>query len=55
MNNNKNGHFRLAGRPADYKRLGIVSAAIARFEDGQRIDTRLVALAFPPNQLGRAL
>jgi len=39
MNSNKNGHFRLADRPADYKRLGVDPAAIAQFEDGQRIGT----------------
>jgi hypothetical protein len=31
--------FRLADRPADYKRLGISPVEIAEFEDGQRIDT----------------
>ncbi|MEA2909206.1 MAG: hypothetical protein QOJ15_1287 [Bradyrhizobium sp.] len=31
--------FRLADRPADYKRLGIVPVEIAEFEDGQRIGT----------------
>ncbi len=39
MNNSKSGHFRLADRPADYKRLRIDPAAIAQFEDGQRIGT----------------
>src|ERR1700680_741025 len=31
--------FRLADRPADYKRLGIVPVEIAEFEDGQSIGT----------------
>jgi hypothetical protein len=39
MHRNKNGRFRLADRPADYKRLGIASVQIAEFEDGQRIGT----------------
>jgi hypothetical protein len=39
MNSNKSGHFRLADRPADYQRLGVDPAAIAQFEDGQRIGT----------------
>jgi hypothetical protein len=38
MRRSKNG-FRLADRPADYKRLGIVPVEIAEFEDGQRIGT----------------
>jgi hypothetical protein len=38
MHRSKNG-FRLADRPADYKRLGIVPDEIAEFEDGQRIGT----------------
>ena len=39
MHGSKNGRFRLAGRPADYKRLGIAPAEIAQFEDSQRIGT----------------
>jgi hypothetical protein len=39
MNENKSGHFRLADRPADYKRLGIDPAVVAQFEDGQRFGT----------------
>ena len=39
MHGSKNGRFRLAHRPADYKRLGIVPVEIAEFEDGQRIGT----------------
>ncbi len=35
----KNGRFRLADRPADYKRLGIAPVEMAEFEDGQRIGT----------------
>ena len=35
----KNGHLRLADRPADYERLGIAPVEIAEFEDGQRIGT----------------
>jgi hypothetical protein len=38
MHRRKN-RFRLADRPADYKRLGIAPAEIAEFEDGQRIGT----------------
>ena len=33
------GHLRLANGAADYKRLGIASAEVAEFEDGQRIGT----------------
>ena len=39
MHGSKNGRFRLADRPADYKRLGIAPDQIAQFEDGQRIGT----------------
>jgi hypothetical protein len=39
MHGTKNGRFRLADRPADYKRLGIAPDQIAQFEDGQRIGT----------------
>jgi hypothetical protein len=39
MDNDKNPHFRLAGRPADYARLGIDPVSIVPFEDGQRIGT----------------
>lgn len=39
MDNDNNPHFRLAGRPADYARLGIDPVSIVPFEDGQRIGT----------------
>jgi Diels-Alderase family protein len=39
MDNDNNPHFRLAGRPADYARLGIDPVSIAPFEDSQRIGT----------------
>jgi hypothetical protein len=39
MHGSKNGRFRLADRPADYKRLGIAPDQIAQVEDGQRIGT----------------
>ncbi|MEH2549368.1 hypothetical protein V1283_006013 [Bradyrhizobium sp. AZCC 2262] len=39
MHRSKNGHVRLADRPADYERLGIDPVQIAQFEDGQRIGT----------------
>jgi hypothetical protein len=39
MHGTKNGRFRLADRPVDYKRLGIAPVEIAEFEDGQRIGT----------------
>ena len=39
MRRSKNGHLRLADRPADYNRLGIAPVEIAQFEDGQRIGT----------------
>src|ERR1700675_3561269 len=39
MYRSKNGHLRLADRPADYKSLGIHPVEIAQFEDGQRIRT----------------
>ncbi|MBM7044775.1 hypothetical protein [Rhizobium lusitanum] len=39
MDHNNNPHFRLAGRPADYERLGIDPAYVLQFEDGQRIGT----------------
>jgi hypothetical protein len=39
MHRSKNGHLRLADRPADYNRLGIAPVEIAQFEDGQRIGT----------------
>ena len=39
MHRDKNGHLRLADRPADYERLGISPVEIAEFEDGQRIGT----------------
>ena len=32
-------HLRLAGRPADYQKLGINPVEVAQFEDGQRIGT----------------
>ena len=37
MQRSKNGHLRLADRPADYKRLGIAPVEVAEFEDSQRI------------------
>jgi hypothetical protein len=37
MDRNKNPHFRLAGRPTDYARLGIDPVSIVQSEDGQRI------------------
>ena len=37
MQRSKNGHLRLADRPADYKGLGIAPVEVAEFEDGQRI------------------
>ena len=40
MHGSKNGRFRLADRPVDYKRLGIAPVEIAEFEDGQRIGTK---------------
>jgi hypothetical protein len=40
MHHSKNGRFRLADRPADYKRLGIAPVEIVQFEDGQRIGTK---------------
>jgi hypothetical protein len=39
MRRSKNGHLRLADRPADYKRLGLSPVDVAEFEDGQRIGT----------------
>jgi hypothetical protein len=39
MSRDKNRYLRLAGQPADYQKLGIDPAAVAQFEDGQRIDT----------------
>jgi hypothetical protein len=39
MHRSKNGHLRLADRPADYDRLGISAVDVAEFEDGQRIGT----------------
>ena len=39
MHRSKNGHLRLADRPADYDRLGIFPVDVAEFEDGQRIGT----------------
>ena len=35
----KHGHIRLAGRPADYEKLGIDPLEVAQFEDGQRMGT----------------
>jgi hypothetical protein len=37
MQRSKNGHLRLAGLPADYKKLGIAPVEVADFERGQRI------------------
>src|SRR5246127_2876301 len=39
MSRNKNGDLRLAGRPADYQKLGIDPVEVEQFEDGQRIGT----------------
>ena len=39
MYRSKNGHLRLAGRPADYEKLRIAPVAVEQFEDGQRIGT----------------
>src|SRR5277367_5044694 len=39
MQRSKNGHLRLADRPADYEKLGIAPIEVAEFEDGQRIGT----------------
>ena len=39
MHRSKNGSFRLADSPADYKRLGIAPVEVAQFEDGQRTGT----------------
>src|SRR6202795_4070300 len=39
MYRSKNGHLRLADRPADYRSLDISPVEIAEFEDGQRIGT----------------
>jgi hypothetical protein len=39
MSRDKNGHVRLAGRSADYQKLGIDPVEVAQFEDGQRIGT----------------
>ena len=39
MSRDENGHLRLAGRPADYQKLGIDPVEVAQFEDGQRIGT----------------
>src|SRR5260221_12273824 len=39
MSHDKNSHLRLAGRPADYQKLGIDPVEVAQFEDGQRIGT----------------
>jgi hypothetical protein len=37
MQRSKNGHLRLADRPADYKGFGIAPVEVAKSEDGQRI------------------
>src|SRR5258708_12778163 len=39
MSRDKNSHLRLAGRSADYQKLGIDPVQVAQFEDGQRIGT----------------
>jgi hypothetical protein len=39
MSRDKNSPLRLAGRPADYRKLGIDPVVVAQFEDGQRIGT----------------
>jgi len=43
MSRNKNNHLRLAGRPADYQKLGIDPVEVVQFEDGQRIGTEKAA------------
>ncbi len=50
MSRDKNSHLRLAGRPADYRKLGIDPVEVAQFEDGQRIGTEKdrQELAMPP-------
>src|SRR5208282_6729256 len=39
MSGDNNSHLRLAGRPADYRKLGLQPVEVAQFEDGQRIGT----------------
>src|SRR5208282_3509580 len=39
MSGDNNSHLRLAGRPADYRKLGLRPVEVAQFEDGQRIGT----------------
>jgi hypothetical protein len=39
MSRDHTSHLRLAGRPADYQKLGIDPVEVAQFEDGQRIGT----------------
>src|SRR6202158_4074619 len=39
MSRDKSSHLWLAGRPADYQKLGIDPLEVAQFEDGQRIGT----------------
>src|ERR1700758_2262845 len=39
MSLDRKSHLRLAGRAADYERLGIYPVDVAAFEDGQRIGT----------------
>jgi hypothetical protein len=39
MSGDENKHLQLAGRPADYQKLGIDPVDVAQFEDGQRIGT----------------
>jgi len=39
MHRSQNSHLRLAGRAADYQKLGIDPVDVAPFEDGQRIGT----------------
>ena len=44
MNRSKNGHLRLADRPADYQKLGIDPVKVAQFEDGQRMVRKRAAM-----------
>jgi hypothetical protein len=39
MSRDRKSHLRLAGRAADYEKLGIDPVEVAQFEDGQRIGT----------------
>ncbi len=43
MSRDKNSRLRLAGRPANYQKLGIDPVEVAQFEAGQRIGTERAA------------